>query len=127
MNGSTGWSGRQGHTSVVLQDGSILLMGGFTWGDIGTDIGNKNDIWRSIDNGTTWSLMNESAGWSGRLGHTSVVMPDGSIVLMGGNSGEGNTNDVWRSADIGATWDADKWECRMVWPGRAHECGHARW
>ena len=35
---------------------------------------------------------------------TSVVLPDGSIVLMGGGDGGGYKNDVWRSTDQGATW-----------------------
>ncbi|MCX6692528.1 MAG: hypothetical protein NTW33_10920, partial [Methanoregula sp.] len=42
--------------------------------------------------------------WSTRVGHTSVVMPDGSIVFMGGYDGHSLKNDVWRSTDNGATW-----------------------
>ena len=53
--------------------------------------------------------MTANAGWSARQGHSSVVMPDGSIVLMGGYytnpyDEDINTNDVWRSTDKGATW-----------------------
>ena len=59
------------------------------------------DVWRSTDKGATWTLMTANAGWSGRNDHSSVAMPDGSIVLMGGYS---NKNDVWRSVDKGATW-----------------------
>ena len=33
--------------------------------------------------------MNASAGWQERYGHSSVVMPDGSIVLMGGDDCSG--------------------------------------
>ena len=52
-----------------------------------------------------WIQVNASAGWSGRRGHSSVAMPDGSIVLMGGmGSGGVYKNDVWRSTDNGATW-----------------------
>ena len=90
------WSARYGHTSVVMPDGSIVLMGGY-------DGSNKRDVWRSTDNGETWTRMTSSAGWSARQYHTSVVMPDGSIVLMGGNDGS-RKNDVWRSTDNGATW-----------------------
>ncbi|HON82361.1 MAG TPA: kelch repeat-containing protein [Methanoregulaceae archaeon] len=90
------WSARYGHTSVVMPDGSIVLMGG-------NDGSRKNDVWRSTDNGATWTRMTSSAGWSARQYHTSVVMPDGSIVLMGGNDGS-RKNDVWRSTDNGATW-----------------------
>ena len=96
-NASAGWSGREYHTMVVMPDGSIVLMGG---GDM--DIGYRNDVWRSADAGATWSLVNASTGWPERDEHCSVVMPDGSIVVMGG--GPFVRNDVWRSADYGATW-----------------------
>ncbi len=98
MTSNAEWLPRQGHSSVALTDGSIILMGG-------RDGDWTNDTWRSIDNGTTWMLVNASSGWSGRAYHTSVAMPDGSIVLMGGESMLGNLmNDVWRSTDNGSTW-----------------------
>jgi len=96
VNVSSGWSGRQAHTSVMEPGGSIILMGGY-------DGGYKNDTWRSMDNGATWTLVNASSGWSARADHTSVSMPDGSIVLMGG-WGSGYKNDTWQSTDYGATW-----------------------
>ena len=99
MNASAGWSARERHSSVAMPDGSIVLMGG--WDDSG---GSKNDVWRSTDNGVTWVEMNASAGWSARERHTSVAMPDGSIVLMGGYTGSASKNDTWRSTDNGATW-----------------------
>jgi len=92
--GEPGWSGRIGHSSVALADGSIVLAGGAG--------GSGNDVWRSTDAGATWTCVNASAGWSARYGHTSVALADGSIVLMGGMGGSGN--DTWRSTDNGATW-----------------------
>jgi PKD repeat protein len=100
VNGSAGWSARMWSSSVAMPDGSIVLMGG----DIGLVSSFNNDVWRSSDYGTTWTLVNKSAGWSGRFGHTSVAMPDGSIVLMGGQASSGFKNDVWRSSDNGTTW-----------------------
>ena len=101
VNASPGWSARYGHTSVAMPDGSIVLMGGMDtnyWAS-------QNDVWRSPDNGTTWTEVNANAGWSARYGHTSVAMPDGSIVLMGGmDNNSVRYNDVWRSTDNGATW-----------------------
>jgi ribosomal protein S28E/S33 len=93
MNASAGWSARNHHSSVVMPDGSIVLMGG----------GVYNDVWQSKDKGATWTEVNASAGWSPREGQSGVVMPDGSIVLMGGQ-GNGQLNDVWRSTNMGATW-----------------------
>ena len=98
VNSSAGWTGRSGHSSAVLPDGSIVLMGG------SNSTGRFNDTWRSTSMGATWTLMNASAGWSARSGHISTVMPDGSIILMGGDSGSLYHNDTWRSTDNGATW-----------------------
>jgi len=101
MNESSGWSARRGHTSVAMPDGSIVLMGGFSGGGYVS----YNDTWRSTDNGGTWMLMNASSGWSERFIHTSMAMPDGSIVLMGGCYPDGPCyNDTWRSVDSGSTW-----------------------
>ena len=77
VNPDAPWSARQFHASVVIADGSIVLMGG-------DDGSRRNDVWRSVNQGATWTEMTPSANWSARSHHTSVVLPDGSIVLMGG-------------------------------------------
>ena len=100
VNESSGWTARYHHCSVALSDGSILVMGGAE--DIDQYL---NDVWRSGDNGTTWTLVNENAEWSGRIGHRCTVMPDKSIILMGGYDNDNNNlHDVWRSTDSGVTW-----------------------
>lgn len=92
------WTPRRGHASVALPDGSIVLMGG-------TDAsGSKNDVWRSTDNGETWTRLIGNASWSGRNGHASVALPDGSIVLVGGQAAPGSKIDTWHSTDGGTTW-----------------------
>lgn len=108
QNGSA-WYGRFGHASVALPDGSIVLMGGGG--------GYKNDVWRSSDQGITWTAQNSSAGWAGREFHTGVTLPDGSIVLMGGYNGAAYLRDVWRSADQGITWTRQT--ASAPWPARA--------
>ncbi len=50
--------GRRGHTSVVLSDGSVLVMGG-------DGLGVKNDVWKSVDGGASWIMVTSSAGWTG--------------------------------------------------------------
>jgi uncharacterized delta-60 repeat protein len=96
VNASAGWLPRDLFSSVVMPDGSIVLMGGTHY---------YNDVWRSTNDGATWTEVNASAGWSGRFGHSSMAMPDGSIVLMGGVAlAGGDINDVWRSTNDGATW-----------------------
>ena len=100
MTASAEWLPRVGHTSVALPDGSIVLMGGYG----GSPSACLRDVWRSTDQGATWTQMTASAEWSARRLHTSVALPDGSIVLMGGITISANLNDVWRSTDQGATW-----------------------
>jgi PKD repeat protein len=99
MNASAGWSARVGHSTVAMPDSSIVLTGGED-----DSLFVRNDTWRSTDKGATWIRMTANAGWSARAGHTSVTLPDGSIVLMGGNYGSAYKNDVWRSTNNGVTW-----------------------
>ena len=98
INASVGGSPRGGQNCLVMPDGNIILLGGRVGGD-----GRSNDVWRSKDGGATWTMINDKRGWSPRYGQSSVVMPDGSIVLMGGWDGE-MENDVYRSTDEGAHW-----------------------
>jgi hypothetical protein len=91
------WIGRSSHASVVLSDGSIVLMGGYNGED------RLNDVWRSTNQGASWTQMTAAAEWSGRTAATAVALPDDSIVLMGGYEGS-YLNDVWRSTNMGANW-----------------------
>lgn len=102
MNAGSGCPGRYGQSSVVLSDGSILLMGGLAGYE---NVTMFNDTWQSADYGKTWTLVNASPGWSARYFSASVAMPDGTVVLMGGRD-ESDTlkNDVWQSEDNGRTW-----------------------
>jgi PKD repeat protein len=94
------WAARSAFSSVVMPDGSIVLIGGSD-----NVLGYDNETWRSMDQGATWTEVNASSGWTPRMDHGSVVMPDGSIVLMGGYNGAiGNLNDVWQSTNNGLTW-----------------------
>jgi parallel beta-helix repeat protein len=61
VEGSARWSARQYFSSVAMPDGSTVLMGGQQ------DSGSMNDVWRSTDNGSTWTQMTASAGWTARL------------------------------------------------------------
>ena len=102
MTGNAPWAGRDIFGCGVLPDGSIVLIGGD-----GNTFANRlayNDVWRSADKGATWTLMTSSAKWTRTDGESTVVMPDGSIVLMGGINQSGYKNDIWRSTDMGATW-----------------------
>jgi hypothetical protein len=52
------WTGRSSHSTAILQDGAILVMGGYGNG------GHSNEVWKSVDEGSSWSLVTSKA-WSG--------------------------------------------------------------
>lgn len=113
VNGSPGWSPRYSPASVVTKSGDILVMGGY---DSGEHF--NNDVWRSPDNGLTWILVNRSAGWSPRHAQSAVMLPDGTIVLMGGGAeNEEYLHDLWKSPDNGVTWTPVQVD--SAWSGRA--------
>jgi subtilisin family serine protease len=105
------WTGRSSHTTVGMPDGSIILAGG----ESGPGV-YGNDVWRSADGGATWTLAALHAGWSARSGQSSLAMPDGSVLLMGGYGGT-FSNDVWRSTDGGITWT--QITAHAGWPARS--------
>ena len=80
MNASAGWTARYGHSSVAMPDGSIVLMGGCD------SSGFKNDVWRSTDNGATWTQVNASAGWTAR-----------ELSQQRGDAGRQHRADGWLS------------------------------
>ncbi len=51
---------RKDHTSVVLSDGSVLVMGG------SVSFNSKSDVWKTVDGGASWILVTSSAGWGGK-------------------------------------------------------------
>ena len=50
-----------------------------------------------------WTLVNANAAWTARADASSVVLPDGHIVLTGGYGGYPR-DEFWRSADNGTSW-----------------------
>ena len=81
VNAGARLTARAAHSSVAMPDGSIVLMGGEVSRG-GAYSGLTNDVWMSTDNGASWTQVNTGAGWTPRSEHSSVAMPDGSIILM---------------------------------------------
>jgi hypothetical protein len=102
MTANASWSSRSLPAVVTMQDGSVVLMGGTNSLD-----GAFGDVWRSTDNGATWTQQTASAGWSPRFGANAVVTQNNTIILSGGAVGlnlDAIYNDVWASLDEGQTW-----------------------
>lgn len=82
-----------------------------------THASNQTQITEHTADGTFWVQMTAAAGWSARYFQSSVALPDGSIVLMGGADGNGTAmNDVWQSTDDGASWK--QVNSSVGWPAR---------
>lgn len=92
------WSGRGMQVSSCVDgSGQMWMLGGSNEGTRRS----YNEVWKSA-NGINWTLVNESAPWSGRYWHT-VAWFDNKMWLMGGLATAIEMNDVWYSED-GITW-----------------------
>jgi hypothetical protein len=65
---------------------------------------NARDVWASVDEGATWSLV-ASAPWHPRTFLQASPQVGGSLLLAGGyDSFDRYYGDLWQSFDGGATW-----------------------
>ncbi|MCQ8894118.1 MAG: PKD domain-containing protein [Methanolinea sp.] len=99
------WSARYGLAGVVLPDGRIAVTGGrtsTTW---------TRDLWLSADQGMTWtnSPLENLVSFNPRSYHATAALPDGSILIAGGeNSGE-TVNDMVRLTPKTGNWSVEKY------------------
>jgi photosystem II stability/assembly factor-like uncharacterized protein len=94
---------RYSHGFVSLPNGSLLVVGG----SVNSERGSIYDgqVWRSFDEGATWTRLADVAPDLARTGHVLVYHPNtNGILLIGGFGGQGVQNDVWRSTDGGLSW-----------------------
>jgi fibronectin type 3 domain-containing protein len=92
---SAAFSGRQDYQAVVF-DNKIWVIGGNA--RMPGETGNKrlNDVWNSID-GVTWTKATDSAQFSIRDSHQSVVFDNKMWVIGGFVSSHNLKNDVWHT------------------------------
>lgn len=77
--------------SAVVYDNKMWILGGR--GTSGETFKDFNDVWSSSD-GITWTQVTNSAGWSARNGHESVVFNNKMWVI---------TDEAWSSTN-GVNW-----------------------
>ena len=101
--GSTRFTDRGGHDSVVLDGALYVITGGA--GNSGTT--GRDHVWRSTDRGVTWTHVNASAAsgdkFPARSRHSAAVLGD-TVYVIAGSQGGASRGDVWKSDDKGAAW-----------------------
>jgi hypothetical protein len=77
---------RAGHTATLLPDGKVLVTGGFTDSTlVGTDTAEIYDPAKASFLATNKHMA------VGRWAHTATLLPDGSVLLVGGGSSVAET------------------------------------
>jgi PKD repeat protein len=102
ITSNPGWAARYHMYLVAMPDNTIVLMGGQS--TAGPPF--NNDTWISKNKGATWTLTNLTAGWIGRTSGGSTVLPDGSIIILGGRtstSAASGQADAWRMQPVGSS------------------------
>lgn len=99
-------SKRYGHTAVQLRDGNVLVIGGSN----GEDSLKSSDIF----NGTSWANTGVELNYN-RANHRTVLMPNGKIMLTGGEM-RGTAQPHAESFDP----DFRSWSVQAKGSGRTH-------
>lgn len=87
---------RSGHTATLLSDGRVLVAGGITSGSSRDNSTDSADIYNPASGiWTPASSMNAS-----RVGHTATLLSNGSVLIVGGRSGEDPLFTTLRSAEV---------------------------
>lgn len=87
---------------IIEYNNRLIMFGGWNPSGAFTPFTTTNEVWQSLDNGATWSLVG-TAPWARRHSHNYCLM-NGYIYLWGGDNFYGQLKDIWRFSD------ADGWE-----------------
>jgi hypothetical protein len=106
---------RDGHTATLLQDGRVLVTGGWNGR-------NKKASCELYDPTTeTWSLT-DSMG-EGRFGHSATLLADGRVLVVGGTGDSNTTLRSWQLFDP----ETETWSPIVPWDHPVENGSNIRW
>ena len=74
---------RYWHSATLLQDGRVLVARGTNDGDLTSTLSSA-ELYDPLSG--EWSLVADDPGW-GSVSHTATLLPDGKVLVTGGNTG----------------------------------------
>ena len=96
--------GRVAGAAGVMFNGRFLYMGGKSQ----NNGSGSNDVYVSMNNGQTFSLVTAAAAWTSRSDLSVAFFPGTNLVMIAGGAttgGGGTLNDIWVCQDgVGAVW-----------------------
>ena len=100
--GTSRWDGRWGFGyAVIPPTESILVYTILVIGGTKGSGGYKNDVWRSENDGKTWTCVNLTPPFMGRMDFPALFA--GNLVFFAGGLGISG-DDIWSSNDRGVSW-----------------------
>lgn len=82
------------HTAHLLDDGTVVIIGGYRGS------GSPLDIIEAFDPATkTWRVFGRNL--RPRLGHASTLLPNGKLFIVGGTSSNGDPSSLSSATEIG--------------------------
>tara|TARA_Y100000590_G_scaffold185129_1_gene210944 strand:+ start:5968 stop:7329 length:1362 start_codon:yes stop_codon:yes gene_type:complete len=95
---------RMSHSAIKLSDNRVLVTGGMSSVTMGDTLGSA-EIYDPIEN--SWTMV--ASLYRARLGHSSILLPDGRVLVTGGTTTE--TEDLLGPETTAEIYDpiGDKW------------------
>lgn len=99
---------RRWHEAILLNNGKVLVSGGY--GNTGGNVGGPTLASAEIYDPVANSWMPAASMAAARYYHTMTLLPDGTVLVVGGQTTTGNTNTPLASAErydpVTDTWSS---------------------